>query len=232
MTDLRLDVTADLVTAIERTVLGRQYDSFDVVKISWLTAGIESANYYVAKMLLAETARDPGHLLDIANARRSIDGLVLEFGVASGRTINHLANLMPDHLVHGFDWFGGLPEAWRTGFGPGAFAQPLPEVRENVRLIPGLFQDTLPGFVQEQTQPVSLLHVDCDLYSSTVTIFQALRDRIIPGTVIVFDEYFNYPGWRQHEFRAFQEFIAGTGRRYEYVGFVPHHQQVCAVITG
>ena len=30
--------------------------------------------------------------------------------------------------------------------------------------------------------------------------------------MIVFDEYFNYPGWRGHEFKAFQEFVAETGR--------------------
>jgi hypothetical protein len=40
----------------------------------------------------------------------------------------------------------------------------------------------------------------------------------MPGTVIVFDEYFNYPGWRLHEFKAFQEFISTTNRKYRYIG--------------
>ncbi len=55
--------------------------------------------------------------------------------------------------------------------------------------------------------------------------------RIRKGTVLVFDEYLNYPGWREHEFRAFQEFVAETGRAYEYLSVVPSHQQVAVIIT-
>ena len=71
-------------------------------------------------------------------------------------------------------------------------------------MIKGLFDDTLPSFAKTHTQPVSFLHVDCDLYSSTKAIFDILGDQIVEGTVIVFDEYFNYPGWQHHEFKAFQ----------------------------
>ena len=87
-------------------------------------------------------------------------------------------------------------------------------------------------FVASHPGPISLLHVDCDLYSSTRTIFAALGDRLIPGSVIVFDEYFNYTGWRQHEYKAFQEYLASSERRYEYLSLVPQHQQVCVRITG
>ncbi|MDE1896339.1 MAG: class I SAM-dependent methyltransferase, partial [Rhodospirillales bacterium] len=65
----------------------------------------------------------------------------------------------------------------------------------------------------------AFIHVDCDIYTSTVIIFSALRDRIHPGTVVLFDEYFNYPGWRAHEYKAFQEFIRQVGLTYEYIGF-------------
>jgi hypothetical protein len=124
-----------------------------------------------------------------------------------------------------------LPEAWRTGFAQGAFAQPLPEVPDQVSLHKGLFADTLPLFLAETPDAVALLHVDCDLYSSTAFVLDALADRIKTGTVIVFDEYFNYPGWKQHEHRAFQEFTAATGLKFRFDSFVPGHQQVCAVIT-
>ena len=79
--------------------------------------------------------------------------------------------------------------------------------------------------------PLSLVHIDCDLYSSTKTIFANLKDRIVPGTVIVFDEYWNYPGWRDHEFRAFEELLAETGIRAKPFGFVPSHQQAGFVIS-
>ena len=77
---------------------------------------------------------------------------------------------------------------------------------------------------------VGLLHIDCDLYSSTNTVLTALADRIGVGCVIVFDEYFNYPGWESGEYRAFQEFIARTGLKYEYLVFNSRHEQVAVRI--
>jgi hypothetical protein len=59
-----------------------------------------------------------------------------------------------------------------------------------------------------------------------------MKNRIRNGTVILFDEYFNYPGWELHEFKAFQEFIAHTGLSYRYIGVVPSHQQVAVKIIG
>lgn len=231
MTISPAELQAHIVSAIEHGLLGRYMDSYNVLKIANLQASWDSSVYYQERMLACEVARDDLHLLEHAVSRRTVDGTVLEFGVASGRTINHLAALLPDETIHGFDWFQGLPETWRAGFGTGAFAQAgVPQVRANVELIHGLFEATLEGFVLSSRRPVSLLHVDCDLYSSTVTIFRALRDYIVPGTVIVFDEYFNYTGWRQHEWKAFQEFVAASGRRYEYLALVPHHQQVSVVI--
>ncbi len=56
-------------------------------------------------------------------------------------------------------------------------------------------------------------------------------DRIVAGTILVFDEYFNDPGWEGHEHRACAEFTAATGRAYDYVGVVPSHQQVAVRIV-
>lgn len=55
--------------------------------------------------------------------------------------------------------------------------------------------------------------------SSAQTVLQLLTPRVVSGTVILFDEYLNYPAWQQHEFRAFQEFVAQTGKGYRYIGF-------------
>ena len=94
----------------------------------------------------------------------------------------------------------------------------LPSVPDNVQLHVGWFDRTLPEFLQTTAENVAFLHIDCDIYESTRTVFDILRDRIVRGTVIVFDEYFNYPGWRLHEFKAFQEFIAKRSLKYEYIG--------------
>jgi hypothetical protein len=81
-------------------------------------------------------------------------------------------------------------------------------------------------------QRVSLLHVDCDLYWSTKCILDLLTDRIASGTVIVFDEFWNYPGWQDHEVKAFDEFKAKTGLDAKPpLGFVRSHQQVGFVMV-
>jgi hypothetical protein len=58
---------------------------------------------------------------------------------------------------------------------------------------------------------------DSDIYSSARTIFECLGKRIASGTVIVFDEYLNYPNWERHEHRAWQEFLVESGRRARYL---------------
>jgi len=96
----------------------------------------------------------------------------------------------------------------------------LPVVNSNVTLVKGWYDATVPKFAKENSDPIAFSHIDCDLYSSTKTIFDHLGDRLQPGSVIVFDEYFNYPGWREDgEFKAFQEFIGTIDLDYEYLGY-------------
>ncbi len=205
-------------------------DSYHVLDIAFFAAALESARFYEEFMLTAAAFETELMLLAHALGMAPATGSILEFGVASGRTIRHLAGLT-ERAIDGFDSFEGLPETWRTGFAQGAFSQAVPEVPSHVSLHKGWFSDTLPPFLARTPDPVALLHIDCDLYSSTAFVLDALEDRITAGTVIVFDEYFNYPGWKQHEHRAFQEFTAATGRTFRFDSFVPGHQQVCAVIT-
>jgi len=212
-----------LVRAVSRNLLGKFTDSHSLTHIATLAESISSAQYFVEKMQAAKRFDRKPDYLDHAIGLRPLDGLVLEFGVATGETVNHIASATPG-VVYGFDVFTGLPEDWRPGFPEGAFArQALPRVLDNVELVVGLFAKTLPAFVHTHPGPVSLLHVDCDLSSSTRTIFRYLGHRIVPGTVILFDEYLNYPGWKQHEFKAFQEYIAWSGQTYEYISVVGIH---------
>jgi Macrocin-O-methyltransferase (TylF) len=206
-------------------------DSFDMLDIAFFTAAMDSARFYEEFMLTARAFETDLSLLSHAMSVAPTKGLILEFGVASGRTIRHIAGLT-GREIHGFDSFEGLPESWRTGFDQGMFAQPLPDVPAHVSLHKGWFTETLPPFVHTTSDPVALLHIDCDLYSSTTFVLNALADRIGAGTVIVFDEYFNYPGWKQHEHKAFQEFVAKTGLTFRFDSFVPSHQQVGVVIKG
>ena len=142
-------------------------------------------------------------------------GLMLEFGVARGRSIRHWAEIFPTHDIYGFDGFEGIYEPWNN-LPAGTFAQQPPRVPPNVKLVVGRFDQTLPKWTQCHPGPISLLHIDCDLYQATRDIFDHIGDRIVSGTVIVFDEYWNYPGWQQHEFRAWQE----QRLPYRYIGRV------------
>jgi methyltransferase family protein len=214
---------------VNRQIVRRQRgDSYDLGDVAFLEAAFDSVRYQQAKFPLAKTFANNLALLTHAMSIRK-KGLVLEFGVASGRTIKHLASLTSEP-VYGFDSFEGLPEPWYGGIDKGAFAGPIPKVPSHVHLICGLYSETLPEFLREHSEEVSLIHVDCDLYSSTAIVFQSLSNRVSSGCIIVFDEYFNYPGWRHHEFKAFQELVSAQSLRYHYDSFVPSHQQVCVVI--
>jgi hypothetical protein len=198
-----------------------------------LHAKREAVEYILANMQEAMVLPDRLALLGYALSRAPADGLVLEFGVEKGASLRHLAGLT-QRPVHGFDSFEGLPGDWSgTKEAKGAFSLrgKLPRVPANARLHVGWFDQTLPEFLRQDTQACALIHVDCDIYASTVSIFAALNGRIGPGTVIVFDEYFNYPGWRQHEYKAFQEFIANTGLKYRYIGFSAEKGHVAVQIA-
>ncbi|MGA9851780.1 MAG: tetratricopeptide repeat protein [Gammaproteobacteria bacterium] len=160
-------------------------------------------------------------LLASATACAPVTGLVLEFGVYHGLSLCQLAELTRGP-VHGFDSFEGLPENWKSGEPAGSYSAygRLPTVPPQAVLHPGWFKDTLPGFVGSQTtEKVRLMHIDCDLYTSTCTVLKEIYPLLQIGTVIVFDEYLGFPGYEQHEFRAWHEFSDQFCVGYEYIVF-------------
>jgi hypothetical protein len=227
--DVILDRFERIVRRVAPPILSKRDESYDVIQMAQLKAAYESAEYYEQHMLEVRPFKTDLELLSYAISISPQRGLFLEFGVATGRTISHIAST---HLgpIYGFDSFEGLPERWRPRYGKGHFAGPIPALPSNVHLIKGQFTDVLPSFLRSHSEMAAFLHVDCDLYSSTKCIFDVLEDRIGPGCVIVFDEYFNYPGWQGHEFKAFQEFVGRRALEYRYEGLVPSHQQVCVSI--
>ena len=167
--------------------------------------------------------------------------LWIEFGVASGGTINYISKFTDDK-VYGFDSFEGLPEKWRDGFDRGAFNLNgnLPQVNSNVALIKGWFNDVLPSFIKAQNKKVSFIHIDCDLYSSAKYILTTLKDYLDNDCIIVFDELVNYPGFNGDtgELKAFYEFVTENKVDYEWIGMngVPfgmsgyYHENVAVII--
>jgi hypothetical protein len=171
------------------------------------------------------------------------NGHILEFGVFKGTTINLISNFFKESTVYGFDSFEGLPEAWittkdskKTSFDKNHFkVDILPEVNTNVKLVKGYFDKTLPNWVNVHTGHISLLHIDCDLYSSTKTIFDELNHMIVKGTVIIFDEiYFwegnKYSNWEEGEWKALKEWINAYNREFEILHRNRHMQAAIKIL--
>jgi predicted O-methyltransferase YrrM len=218
--------------AVKRVIFGRHDGPANIDYMSKLAAAVSSAQYALLHMQDKPRFRNRSELLTFALSEMPNKGLILEFGVHTGISVNFIADRVKDRQVYGFDSFQGLPEDWTENQKKGHFAvEQLPAVRRNVELVPGWFDQTLPTFAQERSDKVAFLHVDCDLYSSTKTIFDNLNTHIVPGTIIVFDEYLNYLRWELYEYKAFQEFCQRNCVQYEYIGLVPTYYQVAVRIT-
>ena len=175
----------------------------------------DSASYVAENMPSA--MKVPGKENHLKFALAGIgEGLVLEFGVFKGQSINQIAAVIPDREIHGFDSFEGLPENW-SGYNvtTAAFDQQgkLPNVKENVTLHKGWFNESLPPFLEEHPGPAAFIHVDCDIYSSTKILLGELAGRIQAGTVIVFDEYHNYPVLARARVQGVQRVLRRARRR-------------------
>lgn len=197
----------------------RQRDATSVRRRLQLMATDEAAQYAAEHMRDAIWFDTRTEFLLACIRNIAIEGDVLEFGVYEGRSINLFAS-QTRRPIFGFDSFEGLPERWKGHQGDaGTFdtGGRIPAAPSHVTFYKGWFNDSIPKFKAERGEVAAFIYVDCDLYSSTKTVLDEMNDRIVPGTLIGFDEYFNYPNWREGEFKAFHEFIAATGRKYEYV---------------
>jgi hypothetical protein len=176
--------------------------------------------------------------LKFAISQTSIVGSVLEFGVHSGSTVNLISASLKEDIVFGFDSFEGLPEDWKISHNEkfnkhkkGYFAvESLPNVNENVRLVKGFFDQSLKPWIEEyHPKQIKFLHVDSDLYSSAIFVLDTLNEYMVPGTVIVFDEFYpwgrkRYDTWEEHEYRALKEWITEFDREFTILSRSSHQQ--------
>lgn len=152
-------------------------------------------------------------------------GLLMECGVFQGLSINFIADQLgkggDKRSVYGFDSFEGLEEDWAGENLPAGFFDmggKLPDVRASVRLIRGWVQDSVPPFLdQHAAEPIALLHIDTDTYTPARFLLDTVRPRLVPGSIIAFDELIGYPNWAAHEYRALTETLAEDS--YEFIAF-------------
>lgn len=189
-------------------------------------ARLDSVEFLETKLDKAALFKSVSKIRDYAFRDIHGDGLILEFGVYRGSSIRRYASLLKarndSRTIVGFDSFEGLEEDWtgqvgghKSKFSTGG---QLPDVPGNVRLVKGWVQDTLPDFLASVPQePLAFVHCDLDTYSPTKFVLEQIKDRCVSGTVILFDELYGYPNWRQHEYRALTEVFSEDA--YEYFAF-------------
>ncbi len=160
---------------------------------------------------------------------QSID--YLEFGVASGIAFKWWVekNENPGSRFFGFDVFTGLPEDFgvmkKQHYDT---AGQTPNIQDDrVTFIKGLFQDSLPGFLLDyKPQQKKVIHMDADLYSSTLFVLTKLIPFLEKDDIIIFDEF----GVPTHEFRAFDDIVSSYNLRYEFLGAVNNYLQIAIKI--
>jgi len=169
----------------------------------------------------------------------NLPGDVAEFGVYKGAsfirwcTFRSMLESASSRRILGFDAFGKFPrqgdladQSFVEGFeATGGDGIPKEQLQgslsikgfHNVELIAGDVCSTLPAYVESRPESkFALVHVDVDVYEPTRVILEQIYDRIVPGGLIVFDDYAIIPG----ETRAADEFFASRGgARFEKLPF-------------
>jgi O-methyltransferase len=194
------------------------------------TLGTMPSNYPTLKF----DYRDRGVFYEFINKRvllnRAMD--YLEFGVAAGESIRAWSalNSDPGSRFIGFDCFEGLPEDWKAGnkakgeFSTGGEPPAIDDPR--VSFVKGLFQKSLRPFLAGYVpQNRLVVHIDVDLYSSTLFVLTQLDPFMPKGTIIVFDEFIGVD-----EFPAFHHYTKAYGRTWRIVASRADHLKLAVVL--
>lgn len=154
-------------------------------------------------------------------------GALMEFGVFHGDSINAFARQLSERgdnrTLYGFDSFKGFSEEWsgknlELSVNHFDLDGELPRVEQNVQLITGFIEESLPRFLSlDLFDQVAFIHIDTDTYSPAKTILTKLKPYLRSGSIILFDQLCGYRNWRSHEYRALSETF--TDSEYDFIGF-------------
>jgi O-methyltransferase len=207
-----------------RSFVSRPGEWFHVAGLAPTDPWIKSAAYPASVVDLYR------YVLESCFKDRPLD--YLEFGVYTGRTLRIWATITedPEARLFGFDSFQGLPEDWDfavgKGYKKGAFTANgvTPSIGDpRITLIPGWFHISVPTFMANyHPLPDRVVHIDCDLHSSTLAVLSSLHPILSGNTVVIFDEFDNLA----HEFRAFRDYCKAFWRDCSVVAECDGYRQV------
>lgn len=158
-----------------------------------------------------------------------VTGDYAEFGCHTGGSFqaayHALEKFAPDRHMWAFDSWDALPDdhprdahpGWELAAGVGAggvdnfhaACERNGVKRSAYTTVEGYYNETLP-VIGETGAPadIALAYIDCDLYSSTVTVLEFLRPRLKHGMIVAFDDWFCWsPTEPSGERVALQEFV-------------------------
>ncbi len=153
----------------------------------------------------------------------------LEFGVYKGDSIREWVDLNQNikSEFFGFDTFYGLPEDWTYTMKKGEF-----DLQGNVtfvddprvKMIKGLFQETLHPFLKTFNREYKMvIHLDADLFSSTLYVLTQLDPYLENGDILMFDDFSGLTG----EFKAFNDYREAYYRSLKIIAKVPFNGWIC-----
>ncbi len=211
---LRSAIKAGLVTSGAMVPERVLYGADAAINYLWVGSWMRRHGFRPAEYAPSRTA-----LFDlIADTVEGTNVLYLEFGVGKGGSMRYWSTRLssPASELHGFDSFQGLPTDWLRERPAGHFStggRPPSIDDPRITFHVGWFDETVPMFEMPPHDRL-VVTLDADLYGSTVTALNYLRDKIAPGTFLYFDE-FNH---RADELRAFDEFLTATGHAFQLFG--------------
>ena len=148
-----------------------------------------------------------------------------EFGVYKGTTAKYISS-ETDKTLFLFDSFDGLPENWGKCFKQGDFKlNKIPNLPLKSVLYKGQFNFSITNFKKDwKNKPLAFIHIDSDLYSSAKDVLFRLNENIVPGTVILFDEFL------KGENIALKEWIGAYSRNCIFIKKTIHLQTAYRVV--
>jgi hypothetical protein len=163
-----------------------------------------------------------------------VEGDLAEFGVLTGSMTVFIRPRFADRRYHAFDSWRGVPEAMSLRRKKFAFdlGGAVPKLPPDTTIHTGWFHETIPKWREQFDAPIAFAYIDCDLYESVCAVLEGLTDRIRPGTLLVFDSWYNFPNWEEHSPKASEEWMQRHGIRMEPIGATTMDHTVAFRIVG
>jgi len=137
---------------------------------------------------------EAAQILSALKATRHIEGDLAELGVAYGASARLIADHSTERMLHLFDTFEGLPapaDLDNVKFHTGQFRSELASVKRyladsRVEFHKGLFPGTASVVADRR---FSFVHLDVDLYESTLAGLEFFYPRMSRGGIIISHDY-------------------------------------------